>query len=133
MRGCDGCTACCKLMQVRELDKGPDVWCRHCTIGVGCKVYASRPQSCRDFECVWLQTQQGKNPLAPELRPDKSRVVISTTNGGEDIVLNVGADRPDAWARGAMAKLVAKMLDDGVTVLVKCGHKLRKLGASDRP
>jgi hypothetical protein len=127
MRGCDGCTACCKIMQVRELDKPASTWCRHCRVGAGCSIYETRPESCRTFECVWLQTQSGEAPLAPELRPDISRVVMSTASQGRDIVLNLATDRPDAWKHGAIATLVAKMLNDGITVLIKCGDKLEKL------
>jgi hypothetical protein len=127
MRACDGCTACCKIMQVRELEKAGNVWCEHCDIGTGCRIYDARPKSCRDFECVWLQTQKGIKPLALELRPDRSKVVMSTANDGKDIVLNVGTDRPDVWKHGAIAKLVSSMLQDGITVLVKCGDKLTRL------
>jgi hypothetical protein len=127
MAGCDGCTACCKIMQVRELDKPDNTWCPHCTIGAGCRIYETRPQSCRTFSCVWLQTQEGPNPLPVELRPDASRVVIDTTNGGKDIVLNVSSDHADAWKRGGIAKLVATMRGDGITVFVKCGTRVDQL------
>ena len=33
--GCDSCTACCKIMKVRELDKPANTWCAHCAIGEG--------------------------------------------------------------------------------------------------
>ena len=125
--GCDGCTACCRIMGVHELSKPVDTRCTHCTAGVGCAIYDARPPSCRTFDCVWLQTQRGSNPLARELRPDASRVVMSTAAGGETIVLNVGRDRPDAWKRGAMGALVRRMLADGVQVLLKCGDDVRKL------
>ena len=127
MAGCDGCTACCKIMEVRELSKPGNVWCTHCRIGAGCAIYDERPASCRTFECVWLQTQRGKAPLAPELRPDSSRVVIYTTNNGNDIVLNVSPDRPDAWKRGEMGRLVGRMLADGLPVTVNCGDRIEKL------
>ncbi|MFA5913867.1 MAG: hypothetical protein WC830_09965 [Burkholderiales bacterium] len=127
VHGCDGCTACCKTLHIRELNKPGDTWCRHCSIGVGCGIYDDRPESCRVYECVWLQTQRGGRPLAPELRPDKSRVVLGVTNGGDDLVLYVDPDRPDAWKRGAMAKLVAEMRAKGFAVLVKCGERLQHL------
>lgn len=125
--GCDGCTACCKTMGVHELDKPANVRCVHCTMGVGCGIYQTRPDSCRAFECVWLRTQRGASPLARELRPDASRVVMSTAENGETVVLNVGPDRPDAWQRGAMGQLVRRMLADGVPVLLKCGDDVRRL------
>lgn len=127
MHSCDGCTACCKIMKIRELNKPGNTWCQHCKIGVGCGIYDTRPESCRVFECVWLQTQRGDKPLSLELRPDRSRVVIGTNNHGKDIVLHVNTDRPDAWKRGGIGKLVAEMLADGITVMVKCGEMLQKL------
>lgn len=126
-RGCDGCTACCKIMGVHELDKPVNTRCVHCRTGTGCSIYAQRPQSCRTFECVWLQTQRGAHPLAPELRPDASRVVMSTAGEGETVVLNVAPDRRDAWRRGPMGALVQRMLADGVPVLLKCGDDVRRL------
>ncbi len=80
--GCDGCTACCKIMKVRELDKPANVWCQHCRIGSGCGIYVERPESCRVYECLWLKTQRMGRPIPPELRPDRSRVVIGTINQG---------------------------------------------------
>lgn len=127
MHNCDGCTACCKVMKIRELNKPAHTWCQHCTIGVGCGIYDTRPESCRVYECVWLQTQRMDKPIAFELRPDKSRVVSGTTNHGEEIVLYVSPDRPDAWKRGGFEKLVAELLSKGKTVWVSCEDKLQKL------
>ena len=127
MHGCDGCTACCKILKVRELDKQGDTWCQHCKIGVGCGIYDTRPESCRVYECVWLQSQRGGKPLALELRPDISRVVIGVTNKGDDLVLYVNADRPDAWKRGAMGEFVAEMRAKGFPVAIAFRGKLQQL------
>ena len=127
MHGCDGCTACCKVLKIRELNKPGNTWCRHCNIGVGCGIYDTRPESCRVYECVWLQTQRGGRPIAFELRPDKSRVVMGVTNQGDDLVLYVSPDRPDAWKRGGMVKLVEEMHAKGFTVIVSCGELVQKV------
>jgi hypothetical protein len=127
MLSCDGCTACCKILKIRELNKPGNTWCRHCKIGEGCGIYETRPESCRVYECVWLQSQRGGKPLAPELRPDKSRVVIGVTNQGDDLVLYVSPDRPDAWQRGAMARFVAEMQSKGFPVMVCCDDRVQKL------
>ena len=29
-RSCDGCTLCCKLLSVEEIDKPQQHWCEHC-------------------------------------------------------------------------------------------------------
>src|SRR5262245_30153091 len=53
-RNCDGCTMCCKLLSVAELDKEPVTWCRLCDAKAGCNAYAQRPTECRDFYCRYL-------------------------------------------------------------------------------
>lgn len=127
MHGCDGCTACCKIMKVHELDKPANTWCQHCKIGEGCGIYNTRPESCRIYECVWLQSQRGGKPMPLELRPDTSRVVVGVANQGDDLVLYVSPERPDAWKRGGMGRFVAEMQAKGFAVAVKCGEKLQQL------
>lgn len=127
MLGCDSCTICCKVMKIQELDKPGNVWCKHCEIGVGCRSYEDRPESCRVYECVWLKSQRFPNPIPGELRPDKSRVVIGTMNDGDDVVLYVTQDRPDAWKKGEFGKLIAKWQSTGITVFTACGEVLRRV------
>ncbi|MGE5945296.1 MAG: YkgJ family cysteine cluster protein [Betaproteobacteria bacterium] len=123
--GCGGCTVCCKFMKVSELDKPGDTWCIHCAIGSGCRIYDTRPESCRVYECVWLRTQSLDRPIAPELRPDRSRVVIGTANQGEDIILYVSEDRRDAWKRPDFLKLVNEFRARGIKVFVSCNDEVR--------
>lgn len=70
-RTCGTCTACCKTHPIRELEKPAGGWCPHCHIGHGCRIYESRPDSCREFECQWLKGTGDDGD-----RPDKSRIVI---------------------------------------------------------
>jgi hypothetical protein len=127
MHSCDGCTACCKVLKIRELDKPGNTWCRHCSIGTGCTIYDTRPESCRVYECLWLKTQRMEKPIVAALRPDKSRVVIGTTNHGEDLILYVTPDRPDAWKRGEFGRFVAQMKNKGVAVMVHCADVVKTL------
>src|SRR5262249_50752592 len=41
VRGCDGCTLCCKVMEVKEIAKPGGKWCAHCKTGTGCGIYDS--------------------------------------------------------------------------------------------
>ncbi len=127
MHGCDGCTACCKIMKVAELDKPANRWCEHCRISQGCGIYEARPDSCRRYECVWLQTQSLAAPMAPELRPDRSHVVIGTLDGGESLILYVSRDHRDAWKRGATGRFVAAMRARGLSVSVSCDEVITPL------
>ena len=50
-RDCAGCTMCCKLLRVEELDTPPLSWCPHCSVRTGCSIYDDRPTECRQFYC----------------------------------------------------------------------------------
>jgi hypothetical protein len=69
---CDGCTLCCKLLDIKETDSKPGEYCKHCEPGVGCKIYNERPEPCRIFECAWKQMKHA----GEELRPDKCNVLF---------------------------------------------------------
>jgi hypothetical protein len=56
---------------VPEVPTAGYAWCKHCTVGVGCRVYDARPAECRDFHCLW---RLGFG--ADEDRPDRHGVVI---------------------------------------------------------
>ena len=47
---------CCKLTSIDFMEprKPSYQWCKHCDIGVGCKIYKTRPQGCKDFLCLYL-------------------------------------------------------------------------------
>jgi len=124
---CGTCTLCCKTMKVHELAKAAHVWCQHCRIGKGCEIYETRPESCRIYDCLWLQTQRLDRPMAAELRPDRSRVVVGTTNGGDDVVLYLDPDRPDAWQRPAMQAFIRELRGRRVRILLSRNDVLQPL------
>jgi hypothetical protein len=72
-RGCGGCTLCCKLMGVEELDKPRGIWCSHCDPRKGCKIYGHHPEECRNFLCGYL-TNAG---LGEIWNPTKCRMVLT--------------------------------------------------------
>jgi len=55
-RECGDCNLCCKLPSINFMKphKPSYQWCKHCDIGVGCKIYKTRPQKCKDFLCLYL-------------------------------------------------------------------------------
>ena len=118
---------CCKVLKISELEKPGNVWCRHCSIGVGCTIYETRPEPCRVYECLWLKSQRLEKPIALELRPDKSRVVIGTANNGEDVILYLDPDRPGAWEKGRFGKLIADWRARGINVFTSCNDVVEKI------
>jgi len=95
-RDCGGCTMCCKLLQIAEIDKPRFEWCPHCDIGVGYQIYAQRPGACHTFHCSYLVSPD----LGPEWKPSRSRIVLTYEEGPGRIGIHVDPDRPaDAWRR----------------------------------
>ena len=76
-RRCGNCTACCLTHKVDEIEKPGGVWCKHCTIGKGCKIYTDRPGGCERFECQWL-----KGSFSDRERPDRSKVIVDFRTEG---------------------------------------------------
>lgn len=71
MRQCGSCTLCCRLLPVRELDKGSDERCKH-QRHTGCAIYQGRPPSCQMWSCMWLTGPDTENLS----RPDRSHYCI---------------------------------------------------------
>jgi hypothetical protein len=89
---CDGCTACCHVFAVPELDKAGYAPCRHLTATAGgegherqedpegraarpagCGIHADRPRVCRDFVCAYAMGLLGDSILR---RPDRSGLLM---------------------------------------------------------
>ena len=94
-RSCDGCTLCCKIFAVPELPKPRHEWCGHGAIGKGCKIYAARPQTCRDFFCGYLLMPN----IGEHWKPSRSRMVVTWESHANRMVINVDGGRPDAWKK----------------------------------
>lgn len=121
---CGTCTLCCKVMGVAEIAKPRNTRCLHCDSGVGCRIYEDRPPSCRAFDCVWLQSQSKPGMrLAPDLRPDRSHVVLTATDDGRALVAHVDTDRPQAWKSGRMADFLRSVSRSFPGVLIVIGNR----------
>lgn len=99
---CGDCSLCCKLLHVIELDKRAGTWCEHCDVGHGCTIYQQRPQSCQDFECMWLQ----EDSMPEDLKPNKSHCVLWVNETGEIMMVSVDPNFPNSYKQGEMGKLL---------------------------
>ena len=102
---CGGCSLCCKVTAIPELEKPLNKWCEHCAIGNGCTIYETRPVSCQQFRCLWLS-----GALSPEMRPDKSRVVFERLPSGKVYLVLVDPAQPDAWTRKSVQATINSLL-----------------------
>ena len=127
---CGGCTLCCTVMRIDDmapLDEQPKpamVTCKHCERG--CTVYDRRPKPCRDFQCMWLQTQQlpaaRRLPLAE--RPDRTGIVLEMISKGHVIAY---CRTPAAWTDERARKRLMSFVGLGLTVTIEHGDGRRSL------
>ena len=103
-RSCGTCTFCCKVMEVTELAKPVGTWCRHCAIGKGCGIYATRPAECATFVCQWL----GDPELPEAMKPDKIKVMFSADSTGRSFVARCDPAYPLAWKNAAVLDLLKR-------------------------
>ncbi|MGZ9098141.1 MAG: YkgJ family cysteine cluster protein [Brevundimonas sp.] len=129
-RSCGDCGLCCKLMGVTALRKPAGKWCRHFSKAGGCGVYATRPDDCRVFNCLWLLTEA----LDEAWKPTTAGFVLHSEQGGARLVVECDAARPHDWRREPyQATLRRWAAAPGQEVLVFAGKQGVRLGQPDAP
>ena len=92
-RSCDGCTMCCKVLTIVEIEKPAQVWCSDCAIGTGCKIYEDRPKPCREFFCHYRRDAG----LGEHWAPKKSKIIVAYEDENERLAIHVDESRKTAW------------------------------------
>lgn len=59
------------MLPVKAINKLANVRCKH-VCAVGCAIYETRPQTCAEFECGYLQAEN----VPESLRPDKCGIIF---------------------------------------------------------
>jgi hypothetical protein len=92
-RTCGSCNACCKIMGVPDVTE-PYVWCQHAVPGKGCKIYRTRPDPCRIFNCMWLIDEK----LGDYWQPNKCKIIVDVRISPKRIVcFHVDPEYPLRW------------------------------------
>jgi hypothetical protein len=127
-RECGNCTACCTIPSIAELDKPVRTDCKFLLqpptahsedlkSGLlilnqfegrekGCAIYENRPQTCRNFQCLWLTGDWGRE----EDRPDRLGIMPVYTQ--QDIIFfwEVWEGAADTWYFKKILNRLAKTL-----------------------
>jgi len=115
-RQCGDCSLCCKLLGIPELDKPKDTWCPNFQAGTGCRIYADRPGSCRNFICRWLSDPG----MGPEWKPNICKMVVDSKPSLFVVHVDPAASQP--WRAepyfSVLKRLSAQGLTKGTIVLV---------------
>jgi hypothetical protein len=101
-RTCGTCTLCCKLFDVPDVPKPAGKWCQHCQPGKGCKIYDTRPDTCRKFLCGWLVSPG----FGPEWKPERCKLIMQLLVVDDVFWVNAYVDEayPAAWQRADIYK-----------------------------
>src|SRR5436190_3068507 len=103
---CGECQACCMVLGVHDTPEGGKPCYTKCVhqIDTGCGIYSTRPQSCRNYWCMYLS---GFLTGGEEMRPDKLGVIIEQkVDDGGIPVLVLWETRPDAMQEPRVLKLI---------------------------
>lgn len=141
---CGQCNACCRAFAIPDLKKAGE-WCKHCDIGVGCRIYETRPAPCIDFECLWLASQRrmnGMERMKLALRPDKCKVMFSATTNpnvisaiptyGANLESGLVKELINVIVKGGMSVAVGRYTDKEVRVHSPLGTKMVEMTEPDK-
>jgi len=123
-RTCGSCGLCCKILRIDELEKPMGQWCPNFKAGRGCTIYGTHPQSCRNYQCLWLIS-----PSMPDaVRPDRCKVVMSIDDGGRRIIARADPAYPNAWRQepvyGQLKRWAADSWFKGRTIWAMVGRHM---------
>ncbi|MBM3608873.1 MAG: hypothetical protein FJX29_10560 [Alphaproteobacteria bacterium] len=121
-KSCGPCNMCCKILVIEDDDLKKDAGplCKNCINGNGCKIYKKRPQTCRDYECEWLQERE----LGPHLRPDKTGTILQIDPDSLQYQAVCDPATPMAWRKSPLLfKHLVVKAKEGETVIAKSGLK----------
>jgi hypothetical protein len=117
---------CCSALEIEELKKPAGPLCLNCVAGGGCKVYATRPGVCRDFECEWLTSRTLPRPL----RPDRIGTIFMEAHDTDEYRAVCAPERPNAWRQPRVFAHLVAVAKSGRTVVAKAGRNSWRVFAS---
>ena len=127
---CQDCTGCCIVFEVKDVGKAFGEPCRHLgktLFGTGCTIYNDRPDACKHYVCLWLDSQRRiEVPTLPEnLRPDVCKVVLGWPWGmdRETLFVYPFPGHETAWQKPPVGPLLKSILAKGGKIVVVAGDK----------
>lgn len=122
---CQDCTGCCTVFEVKDVSKAfgePCKYLGHTLFGKGCTIYEERPDACRHYICLWLDSQRRPEvaTMPESMKPEACKVVLGWPWGEDRETLFVypypGHD--NAWQRPPISLYLRSILAKGAKVVV---------------
>ena len=125
-KACGACGLCCKILEIEDFKKPAGPWCSFCDPGGGCRAYATRPGTCRDFECLW----KGDRGLTHRLRPDRVGTILMEDADSQDYLAVCDPDKPLAWRTPLVFNHLVAVAKTGRLVMAKAGRRAWRIHAT---
>lgn len=121
------------LLAIPDLGKPARQWCAHAERPHGgCAVHHlkdadPRLAACRDFECLWLQSQRRVDPTDRQtraLRPNISHVMFGPFDAEDNkhLFVHVDPTEPAAWKTDQIQERLQFFLNRGARITVVIGE-----------
>jgi Fe-S-cluster containining protein len=126
---CGSCNVCCNLLAVVDLDKPPRQWCHNALRPHGgCAIYPTRPEACKTYECLWLQSQNrvDEGEVMPiGLRPNRSGVLFALwdEDNPKKMYVHVAPENADRWRQPMVMDYINTFRMKGATIEVIIGSR----------
>jgi len=108
---CGGCTMCCDVLPVPQLNKPENTLCINC-VAEGCGIHATRPSVCRDFQCYYTLSEQ-----SIEFRPDKTDCMFELVS--DDIMIcTLHRRNLNAWKDPKIQIFINELKDKNISTII---------------
>lgn len=112
---CDGCTLCCKLLNISWMKSPAGEYCRECTPGKGCKIYDKIPSKCLNYNCAYVQMPEPPQDMDhSRIRPDNCHVIFERVT---DKIMH-GLLDPEYDLNEAIRSQIKSFMDQGFSVVI---------------
>ena len=116
-KACGPCTFCCQVLEIEEFGKKAGLLCEHCTASAGCGIYASRPQVCQDYQCLWKEDRG----LGAQFRPDRVGTLLMDDPDSDEYHAVCDPGKPLSWRNPLVFKHLVATAKEGRIVVAKAG------------
>ncbi len=127
---CQNCTGCCLVFSVEAVGKAFGEPCKHLgptLFGKGCQIYNDRPDACKRYVCLWLDSQRRAEveSMSEAMRPDVCKVVLGWPWGTDRETLFVYPypGHETAWQKPPISLYLRDVLARGAKIVVVAGDK----------
>jgi len=115
---CRGCTLCCELPDISELEKAPYAKCK-CLNQKQCGVYERRPDVCKTFECRYVMARNGNFPERHQIpHPNDCGAYFFELEGLRRFAVFVDPKRPEEWKKSGIVQYLEHFIARGFQVSV---------------